>query len=159
VSGLLTALATSAVVQWSAGRRPSFGRLVRGAAAGAGAAGVLYAARVFLERSEPEDDDPVREISDEILAGAGRGVLYASLLDPLLPGPPVVRGALAGTVDYFTAPIGGLFSNLQPLSPVRRVPVISILLETGDADDDDYLRFLLHGIVLGILYGDPGDDD
>jgi hypothetical protein len=145
-------------VRWSSGRRPRLTRILRGAAAGAGAAGILYAARVFLERTEANTDDPVREVADELLAGAGRGILYATLLDPYLPGPPVVRGTMAGTVDYLAAPIGGLFSKLQPLSPVRRIPVLSILLETGDAEDEPFLHFLLHGAILGLLYGESSEE-
>jgi hypothetical protein len=159
VGGAVGALVATAAARIAAGRRPTLGRLVRGAAAGAGAAGILYAARVLLDREDDLAADPAGEAADEILAGAGRGVLYAAVLDPFLPGPPLVRGAMAGTVDYFAAPLGGIFSRLQPLSPVRRVPVLSILLETGDAEDDPYLTFLLHGALLGLLYGEPRDGD
>ena len=91
-----------------------------------------------------------------LLEGAGRGVLYAALLNPFLPGPPLLRGALAGSVDYLASPMGGLFSSLQHLSPIRRIPILSVLLETGDAEADPYLTFLLHGTILGLLYGSPG---
>lgn len=157
VSGAVSALGASAAMRWSTGRRPALSRILRGAAAGAGAAGILYAARVFLERDRMEPPDSAREVADELLAGAGRGVLYATLLDPYLPGPPLVRGAVAGTVDYLAVPFGGLFSKLQALSPVRSIPVLSILLETGDAEEDGYVTFLLHGMILGVLYGDTGD--
>ena len=135
-------------------------RILRGAAAGVAAAGAVYAVRALARRGDEGDDGADRgELTDELLAGAGRGVLYAALLAPHLPGPPIVRGALAGTIDYFAAPLGGFFSALQPLSPIRRVPVISILLETGDAEEDPYLTFLLHGSLLGLLYGAPARRD
>jgi hypothetical protein len=136
--------------------------LLRGAAAGAGAAGVVFAlARLsrndpsFVSRAEAAATDLIDDLIDRLLAGAGRGLVYAALLDPLLPGPPVVRGALAGTADYLALPLGGLFSRLQSFSPIRRVPVISALLDIGEAEDDGYLTFLAYGLVLGFLYGDP----
>jgi len=156
-AGAATTLLTSTVTGWAKRRRPSLGRMARGALAGAGAAAVLFAFRRLTDSRESGVGDSTREIVDELLAGAGRGVLYAALLDPYLPGPPAVRGALAGTADFLAAPLGGLFSRLQPLSPIRRVPVVSVLLETGDADPDPYTAFLLHGIVLGIFHGNPAD--
>jgi hypothetical protein len=159
LSAVVSALAAAGAARLTSAGRPTVGRLLRGAAAGAGAAGILYSARVFLERDGAASDSAARELADELLAGAGKGVLYATLLDPYLPGPPLVRGAVAGSVDYLTLPFGGLFSKLQSLSPVRRIPVLSILLETGDAEDDPFLIFRLHGAILGVLYGEPGDDD
>ncbi len=150
----------SAVERWVRARRPTLRRLVRGAAAGAGAAGILAASRILL-RGDRNASDPVPvEVADELLAGAGRGILYAAVLDPVLPGPPLVRGALVGVADYLLAPWGGLFARLRTLSPVAKLPVVSVLLEMGDAEDDPFLAFLLFGIALGILTGDPeGGED
>jgi len=164
ISGTASSFLASLLMRWTKSHRPPMHRILRGAAAGVAAAGAVYAVRALAHRRDEQDDGKLRgarrgELTDELLAGAGRGVLYAALLAPHLPGPPVVRGALAGTVDYFAAPLGGFFSALQPLSPIRRVPVISILLETGDAEDDPYLTFLLHGALLGLLYGSPGSRD
>jgi hypothetical protein len=138
------------------------GALFRGAAAGAGAAGVVFAVDRFSQnggkpvgRDERPAVDLIDDLIDRLLAGAGRGFVYAAILDPLLPGPPIVRGALAGTADYLALPLGGLFSRLQSFSPIRRVPVISALFDTGEARDDSYLTFLAYGLVLGLLYGDP----
>lgn len=139
--------------------RSGFGRrMIRGALAGAAAAGALFAFRLLFrtERRDAEGtvaDGGVGDVVDELLAGAGRGLIYAALLAPHLPGPPVLRGAIVGTADYLAVPLGGVFSRLQALSPIRRVPVVSILLETGDAEDEPYLTFLAHGMLLGILYG------
>lgn len=129
-------------------RRPTPLRLLRGAAAGAGAAGLTYVVRRFM------DEVPELDFTDELLAGAGRGVVYAAVLEPFLPGHPAVKGALLGTLEYLTAPWGGAFSRLQRLSPVQKLPVIGVLLEAGDAEDDPYLAFLIYGLALGILYGD-----
>jgi len=149
----------SGVQRWVRRRRPTLQRLVRGAAAGAGAAGILTAARVLLRDGEPGPSKGVStEVVDELLAGAGRGILYAAVLDPFLPGPPAVRGALVGIGDYLLAPWGGLFSRLSTLSPVAKLPVVGVLLEMGDAEDDPFLAFLLFGLALGILTGDPEGD-
>ena len=146
----------SGVQRWVRSRRPTLQRLVRGAAAGAGAAGILIAVRILLrnEESGPTKGIPT-EVVDELLAGTGRGVLYAAVLDPFLPGPPALRGALVGVTDYLLAPWGGLFSLLHPLSPVAKLPVVGVLLEMGDAEDDPFLAFLLFGLALGLLTGDP----
>lgn len=152
LAGAAGAVLLTALERWLGRRRPPFRRLVRGAAAGAGAAGILVGLRTLADR-----DDEV-DLLDELLAGAGRGVIYASLMEPFMPGPPILRGALAGTVDFLVSPAGGAFSHLQRLSPARRIPVVSVLLEAGDAEDDPYVAFLLYGAALGLLYGDPDDD-
>jgi hypothetical protein len=46
-----------------------------------------------------------------------------------------------------------LYSALEPLSPLRRVPVVSSLLEVRSESDDPYLVHLLNGILLGLLCG------
>ena len=97
------------------------------------------------------------DVAGELLAGAGRGLIYAALLEPWLPGPPLVRGALVGTADYLAAPIGGLFVRMQALSPIRRIPVISALLDVGGVRDEPFRLFLLEGVLLGLIYGDGLD--
>jgi hypothetical protein len=146
---------TTALGRWVGKRRFHLALLTRGALAGAGAAGAVLALRILLQRGEAERAETLEEVGDELLAGAGRGVLYAALLNPYLPGPPLLRGALAGSADFIASPVGGLFSSLQHLSPIRKLPIVSILLETGDAEADPYLTFLLHGTILGLLYGTP----
>lgn len=148
-------LLTTALARWVGKRAFPLGMLTRGALAGAGAAGAVLALRILLRREEEGGIETLEEVGDELLAGAGRGVLYAALLHPYLPGPPLLRGALAGSADYLASPVGGLFSSLQHLSPVRKLPILSALLETGDAEEDPYLTFLLHGTILGLLYGGP----
>jgi hypothetical protein len=73
----------------------------------------------------------------------------------VLPGPPAVRGALVGTAEYLAAPWGGLLGALSALSPVEKLPVVRALLDVGDREEDPYLAFLLYGIALGVLTGDP----
>jgi hypothetical protein len=153
----------SLVTKWSKSRRSSSRALAKGAIAGAGVAGAALLVRTFVSRpvrggeSETAARPVTGEVIDELLAGAGRGLIYAALLAPHLPGSPLLRGALAGTADYLMAPLGGLFSRLQAFSPIRRVPVISILLETGDAEDDPYLVFLIQGMLMGLICGRESD--
>jgi hypothetical protein len=159
LAGLSAAL-LSGVRRWTASRRPGLGSLARGALAGAGAVACVHAFAVLRRHGSDEDNDhetrPV-DVLDELLSGAGRGIIYAAILDPLLPGPPLLRGSLAGTAEYLSAPLGGIFSNLEKLSPIRRVPFISVLLETGEpSDDDSFFSFLAYGLILGALYGDTG---
>jgi len=151
MAGVAGAAVLTALDRWLGRRRPPLRRLVRGAVAGAGAAGILVSLRAVLDHDEDTD------LIDEVLAGAGKGVIYASLVDPFLPGPPVARGALAGTLDYLISPTGGIYSHLQSLSPARKLPMVSVLLEAGDAEDDPYLSFLCYGVALGLLYGEAED--
>jgi len=148
----LTAAGGSAVARAARSRRPSMGRILRGAAAGAGAAGLVYLLRRLLA------DDPELEFTDEILAGAGRGVVYAAVLEPFLPGPAPVRGAALGLIEYLTAPWGGALARLQSLSPAAKLPIVGSLLEVGDAEDDPFVAYLAYGLALGILYGDAEAD-
>ncbi len=166
ISGLLAAAGSTAIVsllqRWSKAHRPTLGALAKGAVAGAAAAGATLVFRWYVpereEGIEPSGWDGVRsyssEVLDELLAGAGRGLIYSALLSPYLPGPPIFRGAVVGTMDYLAAPIGGLFARLQEFSPVRRLPVVSVLFETGDAEDDPFLAFLAQGALMGLIYGD-----
>lgn len=154
VAQALTSAGGRALERCAKSRRPTPLRLLRGAAAGAGAAGLLYLLRRFTD--EPGEV----ELTDEVLAGAGRGIVYAAVLEPFLPGPPALRGALLGTMEYLLEPWGGAITHLQKLSPARKLPIVGALLETGDAEDDPYVAFLVYGIALGILYGEghgPGD--
>ena len=142
----------SAVERATRSRRPSMGRILRGAAAGAGASSLVYLLRRLLA------DDPEIEFTDEILAGAGRGVIYAAVLEPFLPGPAPVRGVTLALIEYLTAPWGGALARLQSLSPAAKLPIVGSLLEVGDAEDDPFVAYLAYGLALGILYGE-GDED
>jgi len=146
----ITAAGSTALKRWVGNRRPRIGRLLRGAAAGAGAAGLLAAYRALTRQHQPASG----ELVDEILAGAGKGVIYTAILDPLLPGPSLLRGATLGTAEYLAAPWGGLLRRMSHLSPVERIPVVGALLDAGEAEDDPFLAYLLFGVALGLLSGD-----
>jgi hypothetical protein len=152
----LTAAGAGALRKWVGTHRPSAARLVRGAAAGAAAAGLLAVFRLVLGgRTTP---DP-RTLVDDILSGAGKGVIYTAVLDPLLPGPPAFRGALVGTAEFLGAPYGGVLRRLSKLSPVERIPIVGALLDAGEAEEDPFVAHLLFGVALGLLSGDDEGDD
>lgn len=153
LAGGATALLGTMLTKRLVTHRPSSRRLARGAVAGAGAAALIFAARELggSRRADEREDD--QDVLDELLGGAGRGLIYAALIDPHLPGGPLLKGVLAGTLDYTLAPAGGLFRSLEPLSPIHRVPVVSALLEVGYSEADPYLAHLCNGILLGLLCG------
>lgn len=160
VAGALAALAVSLVRRAGARRAPVRGRsLAKGAVAGAGAAGALLILRLLSTRRTDgaSDGGDAGNLAGELLAGAGRGLIYAALLDPCLPGSPPLRGALVGTAHYLAAPLGGLFVRMQEFSPIRRVPLVSALLDVGTAPDAPFQDFLLEGVLLGLLYGHGSD--
>ncbi|CAN5802905.1 hypothetical protein BH23GEM11_BH23GEM11_04790 [soil metagenome] len=151
----LTAAGSTALKRWVGNRRPRVGRLLRGAAAGAGAAGLLAAYRALTRQHQPASG----ELVDEIFSGAGKGVIYTAILDPLLPGPPLLRGAALGTAEYLAAPWGGLLRKISHLSPVERIPIVGALLDAGEAENDPFLAYLLFGVALGLLSGDDETED
>jgi hypothetical protein len=153
IATALTATGAKAARRLVSSRQPSYRRLFRGAAAGAGAAGILFVVRRFLDGVDDID------LLDELLAGMGKGMVYTAILDPFLPGPPAVRGATVGVVEYMLQPWGGLLSQLQGLSPARRLPLVGALVETGDAEEDPFISYLIYGLALGLLCGEgePGD--
>ena len=161
VTGALAALAVSLVRRSGVRRAPVRSRsLAKGAVAGAGAAGALLIFRLLSTRRKeraPEGGDDSANLAGELLAGAGRGLIYAALLDPYLPGSPPLRGALVGTAHYLAAPLGGLFVRMQEFSPIRRVPLVSALLDVGTAPDAPFQDFVLEGVLLGLMYGNGPD--
>lgn len=125
----------------------------RGAAAGAGATLVAELLRPVLtgRGGLPVLDD---ELADAVLAGAGRGLVYAAVLEPRLPGPRPLRGAAYGALEYAVSPWGGLGELLGPANPVRKIPVVGPLLEEGDGDADASLTELVaFGVALALIYG------
>lgn len=147
------AMVTAALRAWRPRHRPGPIRLVRAGAAGAGAAVVRMLFRHVTGLDRPgEDPDPLRPI----LAGTARGLVYASVVEPRLPGPPVLRGATYGALEFAAAPWGGLEGLLDTIPPHRRVPFLAALLDARD-DDPSLSGHLLFGVVLASLYGEPSD--
>ena len=135
-----------------AGRRPGTLRLTHAALAGAGAALALNLFRNGKNGTSevgPGRPDPTAEL----LTGAARGMLYGAVLEPRLPGSPLVRGATFGVMEYVTSPFGGLDSILGASSPHRTMPIIAALLGSSDSVAESMADHLAFGVTLGLLYG------
>lgn len=125
----------------------------RGAAAGAGATLVAELVRPLMgsPRRLPVLDD---DLADAILAGAGRGLVYAAVLEPRLPGPTPLRGAAYGALEYAVSPWGGMGELLGPANPGRKIPVLGPLLEEGEGGGEASLtEHVAFGVALALFYG------
>ncbi len=135
------------------GRRPGTLRLTRAALAGAGAALALTLFRNG-KNGRPGAESP-HDPTVEILTGAARGMLYGAVLEPRLPGSPLLRGATFGVMEYVTSPFGGLDGILGASSPHRTMAIVAALLGSSDSGAEagsmaDHVAF---GVTLGLLYG------
>lgn len=156
---LIAAGAGTSVVRllerWGGRGRPGPLSLIRAAGAGAAAALLVEVARPLLTRQELSlDGDLIREL----LSGAGAGLVYAALVEPRVPGPPLFRGAVYGTVEYLISPWGGLGDVLGPLTPQKRLPLVGALLEDGDHPRTSWVEQLAFAVALAELYGHGGGD-
>ena len=135
-----------------AGRRPGTLRLTHAALAGAGAA---FALSLFRNGKNgtveggPSPPDPTAQL----LSGAARGLFYGAVLEPRLPGSPLLRGATFGVMEYVTSPFGGLDGILGASSPHRTMPMIAALLGPGDSGAESMADHVAFGVTLGLLYG------
>ncbi len=140
-----------------AGRRPGGLRMTRAALAGAGAALALSLFRNG-KNGQPGVGQSPHDPTAELLTGAARGMLYGAVLEPRLPGSPLLRGATYGVMEYVTSPFGGLDGILGASGPHRTMPIVAALLGpgvfgagSGAASMADHVAF---GVTLGLLYGD-----
>ncbi len=136
------------------GQRPGTLRLTRAALAGAGAALALSLFRNGKNGTSGVGQSPP-DPAAELLAGAARGMLYGAVLEPRLPGPPLLRGVTYGVIEYVTSPFGGLDGILGASSPHRTMPIVAALLgdsaaTSGAGSITDHVAF---GVTLGLLYG------
>lgn len=151
VNTLLTS-GGNALRSWVNEHRPGGRRILKGALAGAGAAAlVAWVRRLRGHRLTAMD------VVDALAIGAGKGVIYTAVMDPLLPGPPLARGALLASAEHLAAPWGGLLANLVSVSPLRKLPLAEDLLKAGDEEDDPLLQHLIYSFALALLAGDAED--
>jgi len=157
---LLTAsagtLAARVLSWWTPRRKPGVAGMIRGAIAGAGAAYLRTVLQPLLRgRLGVQAWD--EEMSDLLLEGTARGILYAAVLDGRLPGGPLSRGALYGVLEYAVSPWGGLEGILGKRAPHRRVPVVGGLLERDRSDEEETLvEHVAFAVALGLFYGHQG---
>lgn len=141
---------------WPERHQPGMPRMVRAAVVGAGATLLREILTPLLEGrpTVPQWDD---ESTDRLVAGAARGLLYAGILDPRLPGPAALRGAAYGVGEYLLSPWGGLREILGRHAPYRRLPLVSSLLDGPEVGEETFVDHLAFGVILGLLYGE-GDE-
>ena len=133
-------------------RRPGTLRLTHAALAGAGAAVALSLFRNGKNGTSGGEQGP-HDPTAELLSGAARGVLYGAVLEPRLPGSPLLRGATFGVMEYVTSPFGGLDGILGASSPHRTMPIIAALLGSSDSVAVSMADHVAFGVTLGLLYG------
>jgi len=61
--------------------------------------------------------------------------------------------ALVGSAEHLAAPLGGVYATLAPVSPLRNVPFVSVLLDVRSSETTPYLAHLCDGVLLGLLCG------
>ena len=102
-------------------------------------------------------------VKEAVLSGAARGLLYGTLIEPRIPGPPIVRGAAYGYIEHLVTPMGGLTNLLGAHAPHRSLPFLADLLDEIDPSDETLMEHILFGITMAALYGalpaDPEEED
>ncbi|MDH3272644.1 MAG: hypothetical protein OEN56_15005 [Gemmatimonadota bacterium] len=136
---------------WGKRSEPGITRLLRAAAAGAVAALLVDLVRPLLRDNVglPSLD---RETVEHILAGIGQGLVYGSIVEPRLPGPALMKGAMYGSVEYMVDPIGGLSGIFGSRTPQRKLPFVGDLFDGLDEGERAYLEHLVFGIALAVVY-------
>jgi hypothetical protein len=132
--------------------RTGFGALLRAGAAGAAAAFAVELARPLL-RGTPSAPELDADTPEHLLAGAGQGLVYGAVLEPWIPGPPLLKGAVLGAAEYTLGPSGGLTHLLGSRTPLGRVPFMLKILEELEARDRTFVEHVAFGVTLAVLYG------
>jgi len=133
-------------------RKPGLFGLLRAGAAGAGAVLLRELVRPLVT-DQPRETPLAETARGTALAGAARGLLYGGLVEPLIPGPPFVRGAAYGLVEHLVSPWGGLTEIAGARAPHRSLPFLSELFEDFEPGEDTLVDHLVFGIALAALYG------
>ena len=162
----IAALAARLLDAWQPSRKAGFKRLVWAGAAGAAAALLLDVLKPIL-RGEPELPTLDRDLADRLLAGVGQGLIYGAIVEPRVPGPSLVKGALFGSAEYAAEAAGGLAHLLGKHAPQGKLPFVGRIFEDADPRDRAYLEHLAFGVALALLYGsspssngmEPEDDE
>ncbi len=127
-------------------------RLLRAAGAGAGAALVRELLRPMTS-GQPVATTFAERARRAALSGSARGLLYGALVEPRIPGPPIVRGAAYGAIEHLVSPLGGLTALAGPAAPHRSLPFISQLFEDLEPEEQTLMDHILFGIAVAALYG------
>ncbi|MEJ2206834.1 MAG: hypothetical protein P8170_22325, partial [Gemmatimonadota bacterium] len=93
------AVVAKALDVWRPRKRTGIMRILKAGAAGAGAALLTDLARALLTGRAQGPTMADRAV-ERALAGASQGLVYGLVVEPRIPGPPVLKGALYGTAEY-----------------------------------------------------------
>lgn len=155
IIGAVSGGATAQVLRhWHPRSRPGPGLLVRALASGAAASLIQALVAVLLADEEDEVLLDGSAFLDRLFSGSVRGLLYAAVAEPRLPGPPILRGAIYGTVEYLLAPMGGVSRVLGRESPWGRLPVLRSILDSAEIDEDHFVEHLVFGAALALMAGE-----
>jgi len=135
---------------WPSRSGPGLFRLFRAGAAGAAAAFLAELVRPVLT-GKTSEKAMEEELTDILLAGTGRGLLYAALVEPRLPGHPLLQGAAYGGLEYALMPWGGLSELAGSHAPQGKIPALSVLLKDRGADEQ-LVEHVAFGVALALLY-------
>lgn len=132
---------------------PSVMRVAKGAAAGAAATLLRELTHPLLHgRLEMPPIDA--GFPERLASGAARGALFAAVLDPRIPGPAPLRGALYATVEYLLAPGGGLSPYVGKIAPWRILPGADAVVKKLERGEESILDHLVFGLALALLLGE-----
>ncbi|MFQ5538314.1 MAG: hypothetical protein ACE5GJ_12780 [Gemmatimonadota bacterium] len=145
------ALAARLLGAWRPREGRGLGSALKGAAAGGAAALLLELVRPLLE-GRPGLGELDNQTPDVLLHGAVQGVVYGTVVERWIPGPPLLKGLLYGSAEYAVDPLGGLPGLLGPRTPLSKVPVLMHLLEDVTGEDRGILEHLTFGVALALLY-------
>ena len=127
---------------------------VRTLAGAAGAAAALFVEIVGpLLKGERFVGAIDRGTGEKMLVGAGQGLVYGAVIEPRVPGPALMKGALYGSAEYAVDPMGGLSHLLRGHSPQGKLPIVGALLDDLDPHDRAYVEHVMFGIALAVIYG------
>jgi len=156
VATAATAVLGQVLSVWRPRRATGVFSILRAGVAGAGAALVIEVARPLLTggRALPELG---RDTLDRLLMGLGDGLVYGAVVEPRLPGPAVLKGALFGAAEYAVTPMGGLARLFGSATPQGRIPVVGNLLDDLEPQERLLLEHVVAGIAMAILYGSLED--
>jgi hypothetical protein len=146
------ALAAKALDAWRPRHRTGAKDLLKAGLAGAAAAVAVEAVRPLLEGRAQLPELNQRTL-ERIVVGAGQGLIYGAVVEPRLPGPAVVKGALYGSAEYAVDPMGGIARLLGSQAPLRRVPMLGALLDGLTPHDRSYVEHVAFGIAVALVYG------
>jgi len=135
---------------WPGRRRPGLFRLFRAGAAGAAASFLAEIIRPALS-GEASSHSLEEDLTEILLSGAGRGLLYAAIVEPRIPRPAILQGTTYGALEYALSPWGGLEELAGAAAPHRKIPVLSVLLKNR-GEEEQFLEHLAFGIALALLY-------